>query len=71
MKKGLLILMLFFVSKTCSQDPIFTQFYNVPEYLNPSFTGGGEGSQIGIINRSQWFGLNYGLNSQFFILIVF
>ena len=54
------------MSKTYSQDPIFTQFYNVPEYLNPSFTGGGEGSQIGIINRSQWFGLNYGLNSQFF-----
>ena len=65
-KKGLLILILFFVSKTYSQDPVFTQFYNVPEYLNPSFTGGGEGSQIGIINRSQWFGLNYGLNSQFF-----
>lgn len=66
MKKFLIFLMFFLLNKSFSQDPIFTQFYNVPEYLNPSFTGGGEGSQIGIINRSQWFGLNYGLNSQFF-----
>ena len=50
-KKGLLILILFFVSKTYSQDPIFTQFYNVPEYLNPSFTGGGEG---GYGEEDQW-----------------
>lgn len=66
MKKFIIFLMFFLLNKSFSQDPIFTQFYNVPEYLNPSFTGGGEGSQIGIINRSQWFGLNYGLNSQFF-----
>ena len=66
MKKSLLFCLLFFSLNTYTQDPIFTQFHNVPEYLNPSFTGAGEGSQIGIINRSQWFGLNYGLNSQFF-----
>ena len=65
-KKIILFFLLFFSLKSFSQDPIFTQFHNVPEYLNPSFTGAGEGSQIGIINRSQWFGLNYGLNSQFF-----
>ncbi len=65
-KRFIILILFFFSTNLKSQDPIFTQFYNVPEYLNPSFTGGGEGSQIGIINRTQWFGLNYGLNSQFF-----
>ena len=68
MKRVVIFFFLFISLQNNSQDPIFTQFYNVPEYLNPSFTGGAEGSQIGIINRSQWFGLNYGLNSQFFYL---
>ena len=65
-ERFIILILFFFSTNLKSQDPIFTQFYNVPEYLNPSFTGGGEGSQIGIINRTQWFGLNYGLNSQFF-----
>jgi len=68
MRRVLIFFFLLISLQNNSQDPIFTQFYNVPEYLNPSFTGGAEGSQIGIINRSQWFGLNYGLNSQFFYL---
>ena len=37
MKKLSHILLLFFYLNLNSQDPIFTQFYNVPEYLNPSF----------------------------------
>ena len=71
MKKLSHILLLFFYLNLNSQDPIFTQFYNVPEYLNPSFTGGSEGSEMGIINRTQWFGLNYGLNTQFFYFDTF
>ena len=27
-----------------------------------------KGTKVGIINRTQWFGLNYGLNSQFFFI---
>ena len=54
--------------KSYSQDPVFTQFYNIPDYLNPSFTGFSKGTKVGIINRTQWFGLNYGLNSQFFFI---
>lgn len=71
MKKLSHILLLFFYLNLNSQDPIFTQFYNVPEYLNPSFTGGSEGSEMGIVNRTQWFGLNYGLNTQFFYFDTF
>ena len=61
----LLLFIVFSLYKIKAQDPVFTQFHNVPEYLNPSFTGGSEGSEIGIINRTQWFGLNYALNTQF------
>ena len=49
-----------------SQDPVFTQFYNIPESMNPAFAGGGGGSEIGVLNRTQWPGLDYSLNSQFF-----
>ena len=64
--KKLLFVFLFFSFKIFSQDPVFTQFYNVPEYINPSFTGASGGTNISVLNRTQWFGLNYGLNSQFF-----
>ena len=49
-----------------SQDPVFTQFYNIPEALNPGFAGASFGSEIGVLNRTQWPGLDYSLNSQFF-----
>ncbi len=49
-----------------TQDPVFTQFYNIPESMNPAFAGGSGGSEIGILNRTQWPGLDYSLNSQFF-----
>ena len=49
-----------------SQDPVFTQFYNIPESLNPGFAGASFGTEMGVLNRTQWFGLNYGLSSQFF-----
>jgi hypothetical protein len=39
-----------------SQDPVFTQFYNIPESMNPAFAGGGGGSEIGVLNRTQWPG---------------
>ena len=64
--KKLLFVFLLFSFKVFSQDPVFTQFYNVPEYINPSFTGASGGTNISVLNRTQWFGLNYGLNSQFF-----
>lgn len=54
------------ISYGFSQDPVFTQFYNIPEALNPAFAGGSGGSEIGILNRTQWPGLDYSLNSQFF-----
>ena len=65
MKKLCLILILS-INFVFSQDPVFTQFYNIPESMNPAFAGGGGGSEIGVLNRTQWPGLDYSLNSQFF-----
>ena len=63
----LFIFVFLFVSSIgFSQDPVFTQFYNIPESMNPAFAGGGGGSEIGVLNRTQWPGLDYSLNSQFF-----
>ena len=49
-----------------TQDPVFTQFYNIPESMNPAFAGGSGSTELGILNRTQWPGLDYSLNSQFF-----
>ena len=37
-----------------AQDPIFTQFYSNPIYLNPALTGTGECSRIMLNYRNQW-----------------
>ena len=37
-----------------AQDPIFTQYFLVPESLNPAFTGTLVTGYMGIIHRSQW-----------------
>lgn len=37
-----------------AQDPIFTQFYLVPEKLNPAFTGIANTWNTGIVHRRQW-----------------
>lgn len=54
-----------FVLKSFGQDPIFTQFYNVPEILNPSFTAVNGSTKINVAHRTQWPGINYKLDTQF------
>ncbi|KLT71430.1 MULTISPECIES: type IX secretion system membrane protein PorP/SprF [Flavobacterium] len=43
-----------FYSKVTAQDPIFTQYFLVPETLNPGFSGFMETTYAGIIHREQW-----------------
>jgi type IX secretion system PorP/SprF family membrane protein len=43
-----------FYSKTSAQDPIFTQYFLVPETLNPGFSGFMETTSTGIMHRTQW-----------------
>jgi len=37
-----------------AQDPQFSQFFNAPLYLNPSFTGATNSNRIVLNNRLQW-----------------
>jgi hypothetical protein len=53
MKRILLILVLLFFKKGFSQDPVFTQFYVIPETINSGFTANTWDTKAGIIHRVQ------------------
>lgn len=42
------------ITQVKAQDPIFTQYFLVPESLNPAFTGTLITGYTGLIHRSQW-----------------
>jgi type IX secretion system PorP/SprF family membrane protein len=66
MKKILISICLFFsLSSIYAQDPIFTQYFMIPESFNSSFAGAKEGPKAGIIHRTQWPRLNFSINTQF------
>ena len=65
MKRILLLLIFLKLSLGYSQDPIFTQFYNIPEVLNTGFTGAYQNTKAGVIHRVQWPALNFSINTQF------
>ena len=48
-----------------AQDPIFTQYFMVPETLNPGFTGFLETTNAGKLHRTQWPDLDFRVDSDF------
>jgi len=54
-----------FSTLVSAQDPIFTQYFLVPETINPSFTGFLETTSAGIIHRSQWTTLDYKIDTDY------
>lgn len=63
-----LIALLFFIllsSSIKAQDPIFTQYYMVPQTLNPGFAGFVETTTAGILHRTQWPDLNFRVDSDY------
>lgn len=48
-----------------AQDPIITQFYLVPEVLNPAFTGMSNAWSAGIVHRRQWPNGNTKMDTQY------
>ena len=54
-----------FYSKTQAQDPIFTQYFLVPETLNPGFSGFMETTYAGIIHRDQWSALDLNIDTDY------
>ena len=66
MRKILIIILFIFSSNlTYSQDPVFAQFFNVPETVNTGFTGAYGNTKAGVIHRVQWPALNFSINTQF------
>ena len=61
----MLILIFLKFSFGYSQDPVFAQFFNIPETVNTGFTGAYGNTKAGIIHRVQWPALNFSINTQF------
>lgn len=61
----ILICFLFVFGNSNAQDPIFTQFFMIPQSLSSSFAGAKEVTNAGIIHKTQWPGINFSINTQF------
>ncbi|TDD97494.1 PorP/SprF family type IX secretion system membrane protein [Flavobacterium cellulosilyticum] len=64
-----LVLYILLTSITCmevkAQDPVFTQFFLIPESLNPAFTGTLVTGYMGLIHRSQWPNENRRIDTEY------
>ncbi len=60
-KINFLLVTLFFstVRFVAAQDPVFSQFYNSPIYLNPALIGDEENLFVNFAHRSQWNNLEF------------
>ena len=65
--KKIFILVCFIVccNQIYAQDPIFTQYFMVPETINSSFAGSKENTKLGLIHRTQWPSGDLTINTEF------
>ena len=70
MKIKLLFIIISFCiySKAKAQDPVFTQYFLVPETLNPGISGFMETTYTGIIHREQWPDLDLKIDTDYAFL---
>jgi type IX secretion system PorP/SprF family membrane protein len=64
-KLFIIIISCCFYSKLRAQDPIFTQYFLIPETLNPGFSGFMETTYTGIIHREQWPDLDLKIDTDY------
>ncbi|MBC3758881.1 PorP/SprF family type IX secretion system membrane protein [Hyunsoonleella sp. SJ7] len=64
----LITLMICFCFKAKAQDPIFTQYFMVPETLNPGFSGFEQATYFGVMHRTQWPHLDLQVDTQYAFL---
>lgn len=55
---GTIFLLTFAFMRLQAQDPVFSQFFASPVFLNPAFTGVSVTPKVSMIYRNQWHGLN-------------
>ncbi|GAA4947746.1 hypothetical protein GCM10023314_21310 [Algibacter agarivorans] len=60
-----LIIISCFSIKVNAQDPIFSQYFLVPETLNPGFSGFEDASYFGLIHRTQWPSLDLRVDTEY------
>ena len=69
MKKIITLISIILVSTpVLAQDPIYTQYFMVPQTINPSFTAFMETTSAGVIHRSQWPDAKIKINSNYAFL---
>ncbi|MFD2727785.1 PorP/SprF family type IX secretion system membrane protein [Hyunsoonleella rubra] len=61
-------LLVCFCFKAKAQDPIFTQYFMVPETLNPGFSGFEQATYFGVMHRTQWPHLDLQVDTQYAFL---
>ncbi len=64
----LIIAVLTISTQVKAQDPVFTEFFIVPETLNPGFTGFETAWHAGLLHRRQWPDGNRRIETQFAFL---
>ena len=67
-KIGIIIIISCFSIKVKGQDPIFTQYFIVPETINPSFSGFEEATYFGVLHRTQWPSLDLRVDTEYAFL---
>lgn len=60
-----LIIIACFYSKANAQDPVFSQYFLVPETLNPGFSGFENASYLGLMHRTQWPSLDLRVDTEY------
>jgi type IX secretion system PorP/SprF family membrane protein len=70
MKKFIIAILLFCLGTgiASAQDPIFTQYFMVPQTMNPAFTGFMETTSFGAMHRTQWPDAKLKINSDYAFL---
>lgn len=51
--------------KVHAQDPVFSQYFLVPETLNPGFSGFEDATYFGLIHRTQWPSLDLRVDTEY------
>lgn len=64
-KISILIIISCFCLKINAQDPVFTQYFQVPETINPGFSGFEDATYLGLIHRTQWPSLNLRVDTEY------